>query len=66
MECIHRLAQQIVEAAEQHEQFFEIELSIMIRSEGGQKSDFIRLRSEKSAPAVAKFKGDESSNHIEF
>lgn len=66
MECIHRLAQQIVEAAERHEQFFEVELSIMIRTEGGQKSDFIRLQSEKSAPADGKFKACGSSNHIEF
>lgn len=66
MERIHHLAKQIVEAAEQYEQFFEVELSIMIRTEGGQKSDFIRLQSEKSAPADAKFKADESSHHIEF
>jgi hypothetical protein len=63
---IYRLAQQIVEAAERYEQFYEVELSIMVRKEGGQKSDVIRLQSEKSAPADAKVKDDESVNYIEF
>jgi hypothetical protein len=66
MKHIYRLAQQIVDAAERYEQFYEVELSIMVRKEGGQKSDFIRLQSEKSAPADAKVKADESVNHIEF
>jgi hypothetical protein len=66
MKHIYRLAQQIVEAAERYEQFYEVELSIMVRKEGGQKSDFIRLQSEKSAPADAKVNADESVNYIEF
>ena len=66
MKHIYHLAQQIVEASEQREQFYEVELSITIRTDGGQKSDFIRLQSEKSAPADAGFKTFTSSDHIKF
>jgi hypothetical protein len=62
MERIYRLAQQIVNTAELSEQFYEVELSIMIRTDGGQKTDFIRLQSEKIPPIAAA-----TANHyIEF
>jgi hypothetical protein len=62
MERIYRLAQQIVNTAEMSEQFYEVELSIMIRTDGGQKTDFIRLQSEKNALISAAT----ASHHIEF
>jgi hypothetical protein len=62
VERIYRLAQQIVNTAELSKQFYEVELSIMIRSDGGQKTDFIRLQSEKSALISAAT----ASDHIEF
>ena len=66
MKNIYVIAQRIVEAAEQYEQFYEVELAITIRTDGGRKSELIRLRSETPAPVDAKFKEFEPSNHIEF
>jgi hypothetical protein len=66
MSQIYVSAQRIVEAAEQYEQFYEVELAITIRTDGGRKSELIRLRSETPALVDAKFKESKPFNHIEF
>lgn len=66
MSQIYVSAQRIIEAAEQYEQFYEVELAITIRTDGGRKSELIRLQSETPAPVDAKCRQSESSSHIEF
>jgi hypothetical protein len=43
---IQELAENIIKTAENVEGFYEVELSIMIRTEGGQRSNFVRLHSD--------------------
>jgi hypothetical protein len=66
MNQIYVSAQQIVEAAEQFEQFYEVELAITIRTDDGRKSELIRLRSETPAMVDTKCKESQTSDHIEF
>lgn len=68
MNQIYVSAQRIVEAAEQYEQFYEVEveLAITIRTDGGRKSELIRLRSETPALIDAKLKEPRPSDHVEF
>lgn len=66
MNQIYVSAQQIVEAAEQYEQFYEVELAITIRTDGGRKSELIRLQSETPAMIDAKLKELKPSDHVEF
>jgi len=43
---IQELSEQIIKAAENVDGFYEVELSILIRTEGGQRSNFVRLHSD--------------------
>ncbi|MCK0165737.1 hypothetical protein [Marinobacter sp. S6332] len=66
MSQIYMSAQRVVEAAEQYEQFYEVELAITIRTDDGRKSELIRLRSETPALTDEKFKESKPSDHVEF
>ena len=47
---IQELSEQIIEVAETIDGFYEVELSILIRTEGGQRSRFLRLHSDIQDP----------------
>lgn len=46
MMSIHELADQIVSSAEHIDDFYEVEISVLIRTDGGQRSKFFRLHSD--------------------
>jgi hypothetical protein len=66
MNNIHELAQKVIKAAECSDQFHEIELTILIRTHDGQRSEFIRLQSERSLAPINNQKRSKSDQHIEF
>lgn len=43
---IQELAEQIINSAENVDGFYEVELSILIRTDGGKRSNFVRLHSD--------------------
>ncbi|WP_417536606.1 hypothetical protein [Methylophaga sp.] len=47
MRKIQDLMQEIRNLSQEMEQFYEVELSLLIRTHGGEQSQFIRLQTEK-------------------
>jgi hypothetical protein len=47
---IQELSDKIIKSAESIDGFYEVELSILIRTEGGQRSSFVRLHSDLQKP----------------
>ncbi|PFG54287.1 hypothetical protein ATG98_3507 [Marinobacter sp. LV10R520-4] len=66
MNNIHELAKKVIDAAECSDQFHEVELTILIRTHDGQRSDFIRLQSERNLEPINNKKRSKSDHHIEF
>jgi len=58
---IQELAEQIIKTAENVDGFYEVELSILIRTEGGQRSNFVRLHSDMQRSELDSEKSKENN-----
>ena len=66
MNNIHELAKKVIDAAECSDQFHEVELTILIRTHDGQRSEFIRLQSERNLAPTNNQQRFKSDQYIEF
>jgi hypothetical protein len=66
MNNIKELAQKVIDAAECSDQFHEAELTILIRTHDGQRSEFIRLQSERNLIPKNNQQRSKFDQHIEF
>lgn len=65
MTNIHDIIQNLVKKAESIEDFYEVEISVLIRRDGGAKSDFFRAQSHWS-PDQCNEQDDSSNAQNEF
>ncbi|KXS53414.1 MAG: hypothetical protein AWU57_2197 [Marinobacter sp. T13-3] len=60
---INELIQEIVTNSELMSDFYEVEVSVLIRKDGGAKSDFIRAQSQWTPERVKASEGSDSDNN---